>query len=164
MEEEIIEVINVEHLKTLLSSLSPQDIVEPAYKEWRPCQRTGHTIIDLESGTVQGLGVELNQLPLASMIYITLFTIKSEEQPISPEELFTPEEYECYEDFKEDDPSEYTPDIISHFCREHNINEDERKISILADRFEEGNYWNYNMWESEVLKEYYDKLQGESDL
>lgn len=164
MEEEVIEVINIEHLKTLLSHLSPRDIVEPAYKEWIPCQRTGHTIIDLESGTIQGLGVELNQLPLASIIYITLYTIKSGEHPITPEELFSEEEYECYMNFKDDDPSEYTPDIVSNFCEAYDINENERKISILADRFEEDKYWNYNMWESGVLEDYYDALQGDSDL
>lgn len=44
------------------------------------------------------------------------------------------------------------------------MNENERKISILADRFEEDKYWNYNMWESGVLEDYYDALQGDSDL
>ena len=50
MNEEVREVIGVEHLKTVLSTLTPEDIVKHAYKEWYPCQRTGHTILNLENG------------------------------------------------------------------------------------------------------------------
>ena len=49
MNEEVREVIGVEHLKTVLSTLTPEDIVKHAYKEWYPCQRTGHTILNREN-------------------------------------------------------------------------------------------------------------------
>lgn len=159
-EEEFIEVIGVEHLKTILSDLSPKDIVTPAYEKWIPCQRSGYTILNLETGVVSGLGVEQNQLPLDDDLFIVLYTISSLENPVSPEELLSDEEYEEYEEFN-DDPSEYTPDILSEFCKKEGIDEDERKISILADRFEENDYWNYNKWETGVLNEYYDAIQEE---
>ena len=48
MDNEVIELIGVEHLKTVLSGLSPEDIVKPAYENWFACQKTGHTILNLE--------------------------------------------------------------------------------------------------------------------
>ena len=102
MENEIIELIGVEHLKTVLSSLSSEDIVKPAYENWYACQRTGHTILNLEDGEVSGLSVELNQLPLSDMIYIELYTIKSGEDPIEPKELFSDREYEEFLKFIEE--------------------------------------------------------------
>ena len=54
MNDEVREVIGVEHLKTVLSTLTPEDIVKHAYKEWYPCQRTGHTILNLENGKIYG--------------------------------------------------------------------------------------------------------------
>ena len=50
--EEIVEVIGVEHLKTVLSNLTPEDIVTPAFENWISCQRTGHTVLNLENGKV----------------------------------------------------------------------------------------------------------------
>ena len=61
--EEIVEVIGVEHLKTVLSSLTPEEIVKPAFDNWIAAQRTGHTVLNLENGKVYGLGIEHNQLP-----------------------------------------------------------------------------------------------------
>ena len=90
--EEIVEVIGVEHLKNVLSNLTPEDIVTPAFENWISCQRTGHTVLNLENGKVYGLGIEFNQLPLADNIYIELFTIKSDEDPIEAEELFKNEQ------------------------------------------------------------------------
>ena len=97
--EEIFEVIGVEHLKTILSGLSPEDIVKPAYDNWFPTQKTGHTILDLETGEVKGLSIEHNQMPLQSMMYIELYTIKSSDYPVEPEELFSKTEYEEFLDF-----------------------------------------------------------------
>jgi hypothetical protein len=154
------EYIGLEELKTRLTDLSPKDIVSYAYKEWIPCHRTGYTIINLETGEVKGLGVENNQLPFQDITYIDLFTIESQEHPIKPEDLFSNEEYEKYLEFKGDDPSEYTPDIVSNFCIKEGIDEDDRKITILADRFEEDEYFNYNKWESGVLNQYYDVLNN----
>ena len=59
---EYVEVIGVEHLKTVLSSLSPEDIVKPAYDNWQAGIKTGHTILNLETGSVYGLGIDFNQL------------------------------------------------------------------------------------------------------
>ena len=77
-----VEVIGVEHLKTVFSGLTPEDIVKPAYDNWTGGIKTGHTVLNLETGNVYGLGIEFNQLPLADEIYIELFTIKSDEIPI----------------------------------------------------------------------------------
>ena len=59
--EEIYEVIGVEHLKTILSGLTPEDIVKPAYDNWFPTQKTGHTILDLETGEVRGISCLFSQ-------------------------------------------------------------------------------------------------------
>lgn len=155
---EYVEVIGVEHLKTVLSGLTPEDIVKPAYDNWSPCQRTGHTVLNLETGRVYGIGVELNQLPLADDIYIELFTIESHEDPIDEEELFSKSEYEEFLDFSSDDPCEYIPDIITEFCEIKGIDEHERKIGLLAYNFEKNEQENYNMWESMILNKYYDAI------
>ncbi|MDL2270623.1 hypothetical protein LJC03_02300 [Methanobrevibacter sp. OttesenSCG-928-I08] len=160
MYEDDTEYISVEELKTKLTDLSPKDIVSYAYKEWIPCQRTGYTIVNLETGNVKGLGIENNQLPFHEITYIELFTIEAQENPIKPEDFFSKEEYEKYLEFKGDDPSEYTPDIVSNFCIKEGINEEDRNITILADRFEEDEYWNYNKWESGVLNEYYNVINN----
>lgn len=155
---EFVEVIGVEHLKTVLSSLTPEDIVKPAYDNWIGGMRTGHTVLNLETGNVYGIGIEYNQLPLASEIYIELFTIKSTEEPISEEELFSKDEYEEFLDFSSDDPCEYIPDIITEFCEMKGIDEHERKIGLLAYNFEKHEQANYNMWESKILNKYYDAI------
>ncbi|WP_407377106.1 hypothetical protein [Methanobrevibacter sp.] len=155
---EFVEVIGVEHLKTVLSGLSPEDIVKPAYENWMACQRTGHTVLSLETGEVYGLGVELNQLPLAADIYIELFTIDSHQEVVDEEEFFSKEEYEKFLEFSSDDPCEYIPDIISDFCEKNDIDEYERTIGILAYNFEKNERANYNMWESSILNKYYDAI------
>ena len=50
--EEFVEVIGVEHLKTVLSGLSPEEIVKPAYDNWQAGIKTGHTVLNLETGNV----------------------------------------------------------------------------------------------------------------
>ena len=156
--EEIIEVIGVEHLKVILSNLTPEEIVKPALDNWIVGMRTGHTVLNLENGKVYGLGVEFNQLPLADNIYIELFTIKSSENPVSEEDFFSKNEYEEFLEFSSDDPCEYIPDIISEFCDVKGIDEYERKIGILAYNFEKQEQSNYNMWESKILNKYYDAI------
>ncbi len=156
--EEIVEVIGVEHLKTILSGLTPEDIVKPAFDNWIAAQRTGHTVLNLESGKVYGLGIEFNQLPLSDDIYIELFTIKSTEDPIDAEELFSKREYEEFLEFSSDDPCEYIPDIITDFCERKGIDEYERKLGLLAYNFEKNERENYNMWESAILNRYYDAI------
>ena len=155
--EEIFEVIGVEHLKTILSGLTPEELVKPAYDNWFPTQKTGHTILDLETGEVRGLPIEHNQMPLQSMMYIELYTIKSSDYPIEPEELFSKTEYEEFLEFMEDEPSEFAPDMVTIFCQDNNIDEDSRCIGILAYRFSKNDQQNYNMWESDILNKYYDK-------
>ena len=156
--EEIVEVIGVEHLKTVLSGLTPEDIVKPAFDNWIPAQRTGHTILNLENGKVYGLGIEFNQLPLPDNIYIELFTIKFDEDPIDAEELFSKSEYMEFLEFSSDDPCEYIPDIITDFCEKNDIDEYERKIGLLAYNLEKNELENYNMWESAILNMYYDAI------
>ena len=156
--EEIVEVIGVEHLKTVLSSLTPEDIVKPAYDNWMGGIKTGHTVLNLENGRVDGLGIEFNQLPLADNIYIELFTIKSHEEPLTEEEFFSPQEYKEFLEFSSDDPCEYIPDIITDFCEKKGIDEYERTIGLLAYNFETKEQANYNMWESKILNKYYDAI------
>lgn len=38
--EEVFEVIGVEHLKTILSNLTPEEIVKPAYENWFPDRKS----------------------------------------------------------------------------------------------------------------------------
>ncbi|WP_042694457.1 hypothetical protein [Methanobrevibacter oralis] len=154
--DEVIELIGVEHLKTILSSLTPEDIVKPAYDNWYPCQKTGHTILNLETGKIHGLGIELNQLPLVDMIYIELFTIKENEYPIDEEELFSENEYIEFLEFKDDEPCDYAPDIVSDFCEMKGINEAERQIGMIAYNFEKNERANYNIWETKILNKYYE--------
>ena len=89
---EYVEVIGVEHLKTVLLALTPEDIVKPALDNWISGIRTGHTVLNLEDGKVYGLGIELNQLPLADNIYIELYTIDAHDNPFSQEEFFSKNE------------------------------------------------------------------------
>jgi hypothetical protein len=114
--------------------------------------------LNLEDGRVYGLGIELNQLPLADNIYIELYTIDSHENPISEEEFFSKNEYEEFLEFSSDDPCEYIPDIITEFCEMKGIDEYERKIGLLAYNFEKQERQNYNMWESKILNRYYDAI------
>ena len=153
-----VEVIGVEHLKTVLSSLTPEDIVKPAYDNWMGGIKTGHTVLNLETGQVYGLGIELNQLPLADEIYIELYTLKSHEEPLKEEEFFSSKEYEEFLEFSSDDPCEYIPDIITDFCEKKGIDEYERTIGLLAYNFETREQANYNMWESKILNKYYDAI------
>ena len=155
---EFVEVIGVELLKTVLSGLTPEEIVKPAFENWIGGIRTGHTVLNLEDGRVYGLGIELNQLPLADDIYIELYTIKSHEEPIDEEEFFSKHEYEEFLEFSSDDPCEYIPDIITEFCELKGIDEYERKIGLLAYNFEKNELANYNMWESKILNKYYDAI------
>ncbi len=152
-----VEVIGVEHLKTVLSGLTPEDIVKPAFDNWMSGIKTGHTVLNLETCNVYGLGIEMNQLPLVSEIYIELYTIKSHENPIK-EEFFSKREYEEFLEFSSDDPCEYIPDIITDFCEKNDIDEYERSIGILAYNFEKREQANYNMWESKILNKYYDAI------
>ncbi|WP_407421953.1 hypothetical protein [Methanobrevibacter sp.] len=156
--EKTVEVIGVEHLKTVLSGLTPEEIVRPAFDNWIYAQRTGHTVLNLENAKVYGLGIEFNQLPLVDDIYIELFTIESTEDPIDAQELFSKSEYEEFLEFTSDEPCEYIPDIITDFCERNNIDEYERKIGILAYNFEKNERNNYNMWESSILNKYYDAI------
>ena len=136
----------------------PEDIVKPAYENWMAGIRTGHTILNLETGRVSGLGIEFNQLPLADDIYIELFTIESHEDPIDEEEFFSEKEYEEFLEFSSSDPCEYIPDIITEFCEINGIDEDKRKIGLLAYNFEKKEQANYNMWETAILNKYYDAI------
>ena len=155
---EFVEVIGVEHLKTILSGLTPEEIVRPAYDNWLGGVRTGHTVLNIEDGRVYGLSIDFNQLHMHDNIYIELYTIKSHEQPISEEEFFSKNEYEEYLEFSSDDPCEYIPDMISEFCEMKGIDEYERTIGLLAYNFEKREQANYNMWESKILNRYYDAI------
>lgn len=156
--EEIVEVIGIEHLKTILSGLTPEDIVKPAFDNWMGGIKTGHTILNLENGQVYGLGIDFNDLSLGDEIYIELYTISSHENPINEEEFFSKREYEEFLEFSSEDPCEHIPDIITEFCEVKGIDEYERQIGLLAYNFEKIEQSNYNMWESKILNKYYDAI------
>ncbi len=155
--EEVYEIIGIEHLKTILSGLSPKEIVTPAYDNWFPRQKTGHTILDLETGEIKGIAIEHNQLPFQRMLYIELYTISANDYPIEPEKLFSRNEFIEFEEFMEDEPSEFAPDMLSLFCEENDIDEYSRVIEFLASDFSQNQGLNYNMWESTIINKYYDK-------
>ena len=156
--DEFIEVIGVEHLKVILSNLTAEEIVKPALDNWMGGMKTGHTVLNLETGEVYGLSMDLNQLPIINNVYIELFTIDSHENPINEEDFFSKNEYEEFLEFSSDDPCEYIPDIITEFCEMKGIDEYERKIGLLAYNFEKNEQSNYNMWESKILNKYYDAI------
>lgn len=156
--DDVVEVIGIEHLKVILSGLSPEEIIRPAYENWQTCMKTGYTRLNLETGEIYGVGVELNDLPLPSTIYIELYKIDAYDEPISEDEFFSQSEYDKFLEFSASEPSEYIPDIISEFCQINGIDEDKRKIGILAYNFEKKERSNYNMWESSVLNKYYDAI------
>ena len=87
--DDVVEVIGIEHLKVILSGLSPEEIIRPAYENWQTCMKTGYTRLNLETGEIYGVGVELNDLPLPSTIYIELYKIDAYDEPISEEEFFS---------------------------------------------------------------------------
>ena len=111
--DDVVEVIGIEHLKVILSGLSPEEIIRPAYENWQTCMKTGYTRLNLETGEIYGVGVELNDLPLPSTIYIELYKIDAYDEPISEEEFFSQSEYDKFLEFSASEPSEYIPDIIS---------------------------------------------------
>ena len=156
--KDVVEVIGVEHLKVILSNLTPEEIVKPALDNWTVGMKTGHTVLNLETGKVYGLGIEFNQLPLADDIYIELFTIKDDENPVDEEDFFSKTEYKEFLEFSSDDPCEYIPDIITEFCEINGIDEYERTIGILAYNFEKKEQSNYNIWESKMLNKYYEAI------
>ena len=40
--DDVVEVIGIEHLKVILSGLSPEEIIRPAYENWQTCMKTGY--------------------------------------------------------------------------------------------------------------------------
>ena len=62
--EEIVEVIGVEHLKTVLSSLTPEEIVKPAFDNWIAGIKTGHTVLNLENGKVYGFDIQKSAIDI----------------------------------------------------------------------------------------------------
>ena len=65
------------------------------------------------------------------------------------------EDATCYED------EERLALLTITTCQKNNIDEDNRKIGILAYKFEKNEQDNYNQWESKILNKYYDvTLEG----
>ena len=151
-------MLSEEELRRLIESLTIREIIEPALDNWMGGMKTGHTVLNLETGEVYGLSMDLNQLPIINNVYIELFTIDSHENPINEEDFFSKNEYEEFLEFSSDDPCEYIPDIITEFCEMKGIDEYERKIGLLAYNFEKNEQSNYNMWESKILNKYYDAI------
>ena len=54
--DDVVEVIGIEHLKVILSGLSPEEIIRPAYENWQTCMKTGYTRLNLETGEIYVAG------------------------------------------------------------------------------------------------------------
>ena len=55
-------MLSEEELRRLIESLSIREIVEPALDNWTAYESTGKTIINLKTGKVQGIGLNINEL------------------------------------------------------------------------------------------------------
>lgn len=150
-------MISEEELRTIFENLSPREVIEPAFDNWVPCESSGYTIINLNNGAVTGIGIKQNEIPNIEMNYVEIYKIEAGEKLFDEDDLFDSKEYENYLNFKSDDPNEYTPDLISEFCKINNIDEKERKIKLLADKLEEYKFMNYQGWENSIIQNYHNE-------
>ena len=95
-------MLSEEELRRLIESLSIREIIEPALDNWVAYESTGKTIINLKTGKIQGIRLNINELIDMShdSEHIELYKIESEEDLFDEEELLDTEEYEKFLDFK----------------------------------------------------------------
>ena len=158
-------MLSEEELRRLIESLSIREIIEPALDNWKACESTGKTIINLKTGKVQGIRLNINELLDMShdSEHIELYKIESEEELYDEEEILDDEEYERFLEFKlkkeenEEYFDDYDPELLEEFCNIESIDKKERQISILIEDYEEYHFNNYQDFEHSIILRYYDE-------
>ena len=91
-------MLSEEELRRLIESLSIREIIEPALDNWVAYESTGKTIINVKTGKIQGIRLNINELIDMShdSEHIELYKIESEEDLFDEEELLDEEEYEKF--------------------------------------------------------------------
>lgn len=79
-------MISEEELKSIFNDISPRALVKPALENWIPGQKTGMTVIELESGIIKGIGLEQGEMP-TDLNYVEIFTI-NEDDNLFPQNHF----------------------------------------------------------------------------
>jgi len=159
-------MLSEEELRRLIESLSLREIIEPALDNWEAYESTGKTIINLKTGKIQGIRVNINELIDIShdSEHIELYKIESEEDLFDEEELLDTEEYEKFLDFKlkkenedNDNYDDYDPELLDEFCKIESIDKKERQLKILIENYEEYHFNNYQDFEHSIILKYYDE-------
>ena len=158
-------MLSEEELRRLIESLSLREIIEPALDNWILNESTGKTIINLETGKVQGIGLKFNELLDLNYAseHIELYKIESEEALYDEEEILNDEEYERFIDFKlkkeenNEDYDDYDPELLNEFCKIESIDKKERQIKILMENYEDYHFDNYQDFEHSIILTYYDE-------
>ena len=159
-------MLSEEELRRLIESLSLREIIEPALDNWEAYESTGKTIINLKTGKIQGIGLNINEIIDMShdSEHIELYKIESEEDLFDEEELLDEEEYEKFLDFKlkkenEDNENydDYDPELLDEFCKIESIDKKERQLKILIENYEEYHFNNYQDFEHSIILKYYDE-------
>ena len=158
-------MLSEEELRRLIESLSLREIIEPALDNWILNESTGKTIINLETGKVQGIGLKFNELLDLNYAseHIELYKIESEEALYDEEEILNDEEYERFIDFKlkkeenNEDYDDYDPELLNEFCKIESIDKKERQIKILIENYEDYHFDNYQDFEHSIILTYYDE-------
>ena len=160
-----MEMLSEEELRRLIESLSIREIIEPALDNWIAYESTGKTIINLKTGKVQGIGLNINELLDMSHDneHIELYKIESEDELYDEEEILDGDEYERFIEFKlkkeenEEFFDDYDPELLDEFCRMESIDKKERQIKILIEDYEEYHFNNYQDFEHSIILRYYDE-------
>ena len=160
-----IEMLSEEELRRLIESLSIREIIEPALDKWIAYESTGKTIINLKTGKVQGIGLNINELLDMNddSEHIELYKIESEEELYDEEEILDDDEYERFLEFKlkkeekEEYFDDYDPELLDEFCNIESIDKKERQIRILIEDYEEYHFNNYQDFEHSIILRYYDE-------
>ena len=159
-------MLSEEELRRLIESLSLREIIEPALDNWEAYESTGKTIINLKTGKIQGIGLNINEIIDMShdSEHIELYKIESEEDLFDEEELLDEEEYEKFLDFKlkkenedNDNYDDYDPELLDEFCKIESIDKKERQLKILIENYEEYHFNNYQDFEHSIILKYYDE-------
>ncbi len=158
-------MLSEEELRRLIESLTVREIIEPALDNWIQNESTGITIINLETGKVQGISLRFNELldMSHSSEHIELYKIESEEDLYDEEEILDDDEYERFIDFKlkkeeeEEYFDDYDPELLNEFCKMESIDKKERQIRILMENYEDYHFDNYQDFEHSIILKYYDE-------
>ena len=158
-------MLSEEELRRLIESLSIREIIEPALDKWIAYESTGKTIINLKTGKVQGIGLNINELLDMNhdSEHIELYKIESEEELYDEEEILDDDEYERFLEFKlkkeekEEYFDDYDPELLDEFCNIESIDKKERRMKILIEDYEEYHFNNYQDFEHSIILRYYDE-------